>query len=131
MAGSNRNRDNDKRLFIVNPLSWNAIIITIGVRRAAARGAAARRTRCLNTGKIEPAAPNVRAALLIRQNANTTAAMTVVYPLFFTMLDWVMFRVPTILPLILKISLFSSQLSSTLKSIPSVEANMAAAKSSA
>ncbi len=65
------------------------------------------------------------------QNANTTAARTVVYPLCFTMLDWVMLRVLTIFPLIRKISFFSSQLSSALKSIPSVEASMAAARSSA
>ena len=65
------------------------------------------------------------------QKTKTAAATTVVYPPFLTIADCVTFRVLTIFPLILKNSFFSSQLSSTSKSIPSVDASMAAARSSA
>ena len=65
------------------------------------------------------------------QKTKTAAARTVVWSFVFRTQDCVMFLVPTILPLILNSSFFSSQLSSTLKSMPSVEASIAAAKSSA
>ena len=60
----------------------------------------------------------------------TAAASTVDQPVL-TILDWVMLVVRTILSLMRKNSLFSSQLLSSSNSIPKVEANIAAARSSA